>query len=222
LIMQCYLRRLLRTVFIGGLCVLLMANHSLAGEAPHSRTILVLGDSISAAYGMDLQQGWVQLLTDRLAPDETSWEVVNASISGETTAGGLSRLPRLLDQHRPSVVIIELGGNDGLRGYPIDQLRSNLEQLVSLSSAAGASSLLLPMEIPPNFGPRYTQMFRESFQQVAASTGAKLGGFMLEGVAIDASLMQADGIHPTAEAQPALLENVWSDLRPLLAAEVAE
>ena len=198
------------------MCLLLLTPVSDARESPAQRALLVLGDSISAAYGMDLQQGWVQLLADRLAARSAPWAVVNASISGDTTAGGLSRLPALLEKHRPRVVIIELGGNDGLRGYPIDQLRSNLRNLIEQSQAAGARVLILPMEIPPNLGPRYTTLFRESFHTVAGDTGARVGGFILEGVATDPQLMQSDGIHPTAEAQPKLLDNIWPDLEPLL------
>lgn len=178
--------------------------------------ILVLGDSISAAYGMDLEQGWVAALQDRVAGRAAGWTVANASISGDTTGGGLQRLPRLLEQHQPTIVILELGGNDGLRGFPINQLRANLTAMVKQSQDAGASVLLLTMEIPPNFGKRYTGQFRDSFAQVAASTGARVADFILDGIATRPELMQDDGIHPTAEAQPMIVDNVWPHLLPLI------
>ena len=178
--------------------------------------ILVLGDSISAAYGMSLDKGWVALLARQLESSHPDYTVVNASISGETSAGGLRRLPELLQAHQPSLVIIELGGNDGLRGYPLGKFRDNLEQMARLSQQAGAEVLLLAMEIPPNYGSRYTSGFRESFSLAAEATGSRLGAFMLEGVATDPSLMQADGIHPTVAAQPRLLANVLPDIQALL------
>jgi acyl-CoA thioesterase-1 len=178
--------------------------------------ILVLGDSISAAYGMSLEQGWVTLLVEQLANLESPSEVVNASISGETTAGGLRRLPQLLAQHRPNVVIIELGGNDGLRGYPLDRLRTNLDRLVALSVEAGAQVILVPMQIPPNYGARYTAGFRDSFTDIADSTGTLLAPFLLDGIATDPALMQADGIHPTVAAQPLLLENILPTIQIVL------
>jgi len=190
---------------------------SLRATAAENGLVLVLGDSISAAYGMSPEQGWVKLLERRLAEEYPGHEVLNASISGETSAGGVSRLPRLLERHRPSLVIIELGGNDGLRGHPIGRLRENLETMIELSRASGAATLLLGMEIPPNYGSRYTRRFRESFQLVAERTGSALLPFMLDGVATERSLMQADGIHPKPEAQTILLDNVWPSLEPLLA-----
>ena len=179
-------------------------------------TILVLGDSISAAYGMSLEQGWVSLLQSRLADTHPDYTVVNASISGETTAGGLRRLPQLLADHEPGIVIIELGGNDGLRGYPISSFRSNLQTMAEMASAANAQVLLLAMEIPPNYGTRYTSSFRESYETVAESTDSVLGPFMLQDVATHTALMQADGIHPTVEAQPILLDTVFPALADLL------
>lgn len=178
-----------------------------------------MGDSISAAYGMSLEEGWVALLAGRLADSHPGWEVVNASISGETSAGAAARLPSLLDEFRPAVVIIELGGNDGLRGYPIKRLRENLRGMVASSRAAGAEVLILAMEIPPNYGSRYTDAFRASFSTIAEETGSALSPFMLDGVATDNSLMQQDGIHPTVAAQPLLLANVWPHLEPLLESE---
>jgi acyl-CoA thioesterase-1 len=188
----------------------------LAAAGASARTVLVLGDSISAAYGMSLQQGWVSLLADELRADGTGYEVVNASISGETIAGGLRRLPPLLQQHEPDVVIIELGGNDGLRGYPVRSLQDNLEQMAELAQAAGARVLILPMEIPPNYGARYARQFRDAFAAAAGATDSNLGPFLLAGVATDSELMQDDGIHPTAAAQPLLLDNVRDAIRDLL------
>lgn len=187
----------------------------LAGTA-HAQRVLVLGDSISAGYGMALEQSWVSLLEQQLRADDLADTVINASISGETTAGGLRRLPALLEQHQPDLLLVELGGNDGLRGYPVQRLRANLEQMVTLGQAADATVLLLPMEIPPNYGRRYTDSFRASFADAAAASGATLGEFPLDGVATDPELMQPDGIHPTAQAQPLIMERVLPAVRRLL------
>lgn len=178
--------------------------------------VLVLGDSISAAYGMSLEQGWVARMAQRLQHSHPHYQVVNASISGETTAGALRRLPQLLAEHDTAVVIVELGGNDGLRGYPVADLRKNLTSITELSQAAGARVLLLAMEIPPNYGSRYTSAFRESFAAVADATDAEVGPFILEQVATDPALMQADGIHPTAQAQERLLATVLPAVEALL------
>lgn len=188
----------------------------LLAAAPRAQGVLVLGDSISAAFGMSLDQGWVALMARQLAESHPDTPVVNASISGETTAGGLRRLPSLLQEHRPDVVVIELGGNDGLRGYPIPSLRDNLRQMVQLSQQAQAQVLLLPMEIPPNYGSRYTAAFRDSYRQVAESQGAVLGPFLLNGVATVDGMMQPDGIHPTVAAQPLMARTVLPALEPLL------
>jgi acyl-CoA thioesterase-1 len=176
------------------------------GQAP---ALLVMGDSISAAYGMELRQGWVALLKKRLELTHPNWKVINGSISGETTAGGLRRLPTLMSTHLPSVVLIELGGNDGLRGYPIDQLQKNLQALAQTAEAGGAKVLIAAIEIPPNFGSRYTTLFRESFADAADKTDAVLIPFMLADIATNPALMQADGIHPTQQAQSTILDNVW-------------
>ncbi len=184
--------------------------------AAQPRTLLVLGDSISAAYGMSLQEGWVALLEEKLEQSHPGVRVVNASISGETTGGGLRRLPGLLDEHRPGVVLIELGGNDGLRGFPPARIADNLTSMASLARNAGAKVLLLSMEIPPNYGSRYTAAFRDSFRSAAEASGARLVPFLLEGVATDPTLMQADGIHPTAAAQPRLLANLLPHLKETL------
>jgi len=176
------------------------------------KTILILGDSISAAYGMSVQQGWVAHFSRQLASSHPEVTVINASISGETTGGGLRRLPALLDAHQPSLVVVELGANDGLRGYPITRFRSNLEQIVALSQANGAQVVLLQMEIPPNYGSRYTQAFHDSYARVANASDSSLSPFLLEGVAGNPTLTQADGIHPTSEAQERLLQNVLPTL----------
>ncbi len=201
-----------------GLAWLLLAvSWAAIAETPiEARTILVLGDSISAAYGIQREQGWVALLEARVAALAVPHQVVNASISGDTTGGALARLPRALDVHKPDLVVIEVGGNDALRGYPIDRIERNLDAMVTLSKDAGAAVLVLGMEIPPNYGARYTQAFHNVYAQVAARAGAPLVPFLLDGVATDSALMQADGIHPTAAAQPRLLENVWPTLKALL------
>ncbi len=197
-----------------GVLLLIIGTAQAAGS--QGKTVLVMGDSISAAYGMSLDEGWVALLAGRLADSHPNYSVVNASISGETSAGAAARLPGLLEEHQPTVVIIELGGNDGLRGYPVARLRENLADMARQSQAAGAGVLILAMEIPPNYGSRYTKSFRESFTRVAADTDSAMSPFMLDGVATDPSLMQDDGIHPTVEAQSLLLDNVWPQLEPLL------
>jgi acyl-CoA thioesterase I len=179
-------------------------------------TILVLGDSISAGYGIQREQSWVSQLGSRVAGEGSGWQVVNASTSGETTGGALARLPGALDEHQPEVVIIELGGNDGLRGYPVGSIRANLEAMVALAKDAGSRVLLVGMQIPPNYGPRYTRAFADVFTAVAEAHGVPLVPFLLDEVALRPELMQRDGIHPTAEAQDLLLDAVWPHLAPLL------
>ena len=187
------------------------------GSTADGPTVLVVGDSISAAYGMQEDQGWVHLLRARLRDSfGADSRVVNASISGDTTGGGLARLDRTLAAHRPDIVIIELGGNDGLRGYPIDNIRANLLEMTEATLAAGATPLLAGMQIPPNYGPRYTAAFHRMYAEIAAATGAALVPFLLDGVATDRELMQRDGIHPTADAQGRLLDNVWPVLAGLI------
>lgn len=177
-----------------------------------SSTLLVIGDSISASYGMPEQQGWVSLLKAEFEETMPSWHVVNASISGETTAGGLARLPKLLAHHQPRIVVIELGGNDGLRGYPLGSMKNNLRKMIDLSHAAGAAPILLGIRIPPNYGPRYTEQFFNSFGEVANQTATPLIPFFLENVVLKKGMIQEDGIHPSAAAQPVLLDTV----RPLI------
>jgi acyl-CoA thioesterase-1 len=180
------------------------------------KTILVYGDSLSAAYGIAARRGWVALLAERLPREGFDYSVVNASISGETSAGGVSRLPRELSRRRPAVVILELGANDGLRGLPVRQMENNLAAMIGMAKKAGAKVLLVGMRIPPNYGPEYTGDFAAAFARLARAHKIALAPFLLEGVADDLSLFQADRIHPTEAAQPILLENVWKPLRPLL------
>ena len=179
-------------------------------------TLLVVGDSISAGFGLDTQPGWVELLDQRLQQQGIDYKVVNASISGDTSAGGLARLPALLAEYRPSLVILELGGNDGLRGQPPEQLQQNLAAMIQQSQKAGAKVLLLGMQLPPNYGARYTKAFAKVYQDVATTADVPLLDFFLLGVGGQPALMQADGIHPNTMAQPLLLENVWPLLKPLL------
>ncbi|MFN2328451.1 MAG: arylesterase [Chromatocurvus sp.] len=208
---QFSLRALLRS---GCLICALFTLSATADSA--SIRLLVLGDSISAAYGMSLQEGWVALLEQRLTRDGAAVKTINASISGETTDGGRRRLPALLEQHEPDAVIIELGGNDGLRGYPVKQMRGNLISMAEAAQEAGALVLILPMEIPPNYGSRYATDFRSSFSAAAKTTGAKLGPFLLEGIATEPRLMQDDGIHPTRDAQSMIVDRLLADVLSLL------
>jgi acyl-CoA thioesterase-1 len=180
------------------------------------KTILVFGDSLSAAYGIAAKRGWVALLDERLQREQLDYSVVNASISAETTAGGVSRLPGALARHRPAVVILELGGNDGLRGLPVEEMRNNLDTMIGLSKKAGARVLLVGMQVPPNYGPEYTRDFETAFGALSRRHKTALAPFLLEGMADDLRLFQPDRIHPTEEAQPMLLENVWKALRPML------
>lgn len=186
------------------------------GQTAAASTVLVVGDSISAAFGLDTRQGWVALLQERMAAEGFSEHVVNASISGDTTAGGASRLPTLLQEHKPKVVVVELGGNDGLRGLAPVQMQQNLSSMIEQSKQAGAEVLLLGMQLPPNYGKRYTTAFANVFSDLAREQQVALVPFLLQGVGGVPRLMQADGIHPAAEAQSILLENVWPQLKPLL------
>jgi len=179
-------------------------------------TILVFGDSLSAAFGIRPEQGWVALLAQRLKDQGYGYGVVNASVSGETTAGGRERLPRALELHRPQVVILELGANDGLRGLPLDVARDNLAAMVQLAQAAGARVLLVGLLLPPNYGERYTRQLAQLYPELAGRLRVPLVPFLLQRVALDPALMQADGVHPNAAAQPTLLETVWSQLKPLI------
>lgn len=177
--------------------------------------ILVLGDSLSAGYGLDAGQGWVSLLEQKLKSQGSAYRVVNASVSGETTAGGLARLPTLLERHRPAFVLVELGGNDGLRALPLDALRVNLEKIVARSRAAGATPVLFEMRIPENYGPTYSEAFTRSFTGVAAAQEVPIVPFLLKDFATDPDFFQDDGIHPSAAAQPHILGAIWPTLQPL-------
>ncbi len=176
----------------------------------------MLGDSLSAAFGIEIRDGWVNLLQQRLDQQKFPYKVVNASISGETTAGGLSRLPKLLAQHQPDILIVELGGNDGLRGLAPEQAQQNLTTIAILAQAGGAKVLFLGVRLPPNYGTQYNERFQRIYTDVAARRSAPLVPFLLEGIAGNSALMQPDGLHPTVRAQPRILENVWITLRTLL------
>ena len=193
-----------------GLALMCMAQNAAAG------TVLIVGDSISAGFGLDTRKGWVALLEQRLKQEGFDDKVVNASISGDTSAGGLARLPAALAAHKPDVVVIELGGNDGLRGQPPTQLKQNLASMIQQSQDSGAKVLLLGMQIPPNYGKRYVDAFAKVFGDVAEEKKVPLVPFFLEGVGGHPELMQADGLHPAVAAQDKLLENVWPTLKPLL------
>jgi len=178
--------------------------------------ILIVGDSLSAGYGLAIHENWPSLLQDRLEEAGYPHRVVNASISGDTTSGGLARLPRALERNSPEVVIIGLGGNDGLRAIPIPEIRRNLARMIQISRAEGAEVLLAGVHIPPNYGPAYTEAFHGVYHELAQEYGAGLVPFILEGVALNAALMQEDGLHPTAEAQPLIVDNVWPELVSML------
>jgi acyl-CoA thioesterase-1 len=180
------------------------------------KSILVYGDSLAAAYGISQERGWVALLGERLKREQVDYSVVNASVSGETTSGGLTRIKPALERHRPAIVIVELGANDGLRGLPVAQMKKNLGAIIEQSQQAGARVLLLGMRLPPNYGPDYTQAFEVAFGDLAKRYKTALVPFMLEDVVEKPGLFQSDRIHPTVEAQPLILERVWTELRPLL------
>ncbi len=181
-----------------------------------AHTLLVVGDSLSAAYGMNVQSGWVALLQERLAREKLDYRVVNASISGDTSANGLARLPRLLAEHRPAIVIIELGGNDGLRGLSLAQMKHNISTMITKAREEQARVLLVGMRLPPNYGNYYTERFQRVYREIAAEQRVPLVPFLLAGIATHERLMQPDGIHANAGAQPKMLANVWPRLRPLL------
>jgi len=180
--------------------------------------ILLVGDSIGAGYGVPLDRGWAALLQARLKAEGLPQRLVNASISGDTTRGGLARLPRVLKRHEPSILIIELGGNDGLRGISPGEMKANLGKMIRLARGAGARVLLVGMRLPPNYGPAFTERFEQVYRELAEEQGVPLVPFLLKGVATDKALMQADGIHPNAAAEPRVLDNLWPYLRPLLGA----
>lgn len=185
-------------------------------HAAPERSVLVLGDSLSAAHNIATEQGWVHLLEVRLKQMEPGWTAINASISGETSLSGRNRLPALLDRYKPAVVVIELGANDGLRGLPLGAMRDNLGTMIDAAQKSGARVLLLGIELPVNYGPQYRDGLRAVYADLAKAKHVGLVPFLLDGVATDPSLMQDDGLHPTAAGEPRVLENIWGALRPLL------
>lgn len=201
--------------WLAGIALWIAACAAVAAQAP---VVLVLGDSLSAEYGLPRDTGWVKLLADRLAQDGAKYSVVNASISGETTSGGRTRLPALLKQHRPAVVVIQLGGNDGLRGLPVNAMRDNLAAMIDASRAAGARVLLVGVRVPPNYGRDYAERFASTFEELARGRKIALAPFLLDGFADRFEYFQPDRIHPNEKAQSLMLGNVWPHLAPLLAA----
>jgi len=207
-----------------GLCVLLLASaaqaqprpDAVAGDADAARTVLVMGDSLSAAYGLRADQGWVALLAERIVAERPGWRVVNASISGETSAGGSARVVGEVLRHRPDVVVIALGANDALRGLPLAELKRNLARMVGASQHVGAKVLLVGMRMPPNLGPDYTQGFERTYRELAGFFDVELLPFLLEPIAADRGNFMDDNLHPTAGAQPAIRDHVWPALAPLL------
>ena len=189
---------------------------ALQNAVASDRTILVFGDSLSAAYGIRPEQGWVALLTQRLQAQGYGYQIVNASVSGETTSGGLQRLPRALQLHQPGIVVLELGANDALRGLPLSGTRANLAQMVRLCQEAGARVLLVGIRIPPNYGPRYTEEFASVFPELAKQYHLRLVPFLLQDVALNPARMQEDGMHPNAAGEAPILDTVWPYLKPLL------
>jgi len=196
------------------LCALLVAGGAASGRP----AILVFGDSLSAEYGLPRETGWVRLLADRLVKEAAQYSVVNASISGETTSGGRTRLPQLLQQHQPAIVVLQLGANDGLRGLSLPAMRENLAAMIRASRGAGARVLLIGMRIPPNYGREYAERFSSTFAQLARDEKVALVPFLLDGFADDLDYFQADRIHPAERAQPLMLATVWPQLAPLLRA----
>jgi len=185
---------------------------------PTQPSILIFGDSLSAAYGIGEDEGWVTLLAERLMQENSKLQVINGSVSGETTTGGRARLPSLLQRYAPTYVLIELGGNDGLRGLPLALMRENLTEMITLSKASGATVLIAGMQIPPNYGPRYTEPFYAQYAELAEEFDLYLIPFLIDGIPQQPALIQADGIHPKAEAQSMILDNVWPVLREAMSA----
>jgi len=198
------------------MCVVAVSMLPYASVQAAAPTILVLGDSLSAGHGINVQRGWVALLTERIGKEKFPQRVINASISGETTAGGKARLSKLLAEHQPAIVILELGGNDGLRGLPVAQMRRNLADMIAECQSHRAKVILLGMQMPGNYGPAYTRSFADAYASLAKQFGLRWLPFFLEGVAQQPALMQADDLHPNEQAQPRMLENVWAVLKPAL------
>jgi len=209
--MKTLIKRLMLPLLLAALTLLPVA---VSANQPY--TLLVYGDSLSAAYGISEEQGWVNLLRQKIQQQELPYRVVNGSVSGETSNGGLARLPAMLDSYQPDLVILELGGNDGLRGLPLPTLKANLLAMVELIKDSGAQVLLAGIQIPPNYGPRYTQPFFELFGDIAEQENLPLVPFLIDGIPQQPELMQNDGIHPRAEAQWMIVDNVWPVLQPLL------
>lgn len=203
---------MLKRVAFALLVVILLAETAFAAE----KRVLVFGDSLSAGFGLAVRESWPALLGQRLQSRGSAWTVTNASISGETTAGGRSRLSAALKQFRPSLVVLALGANDGLRGLPVKAMKENLQTMARQAKASGAQVLLVGMRLPPNYGPKYTADFEAVYRDVAKAEKLSLLPFLLEPIALDAGAYQPDGLHPTASAQPKILDHVWSALQPLL------
>ncbi len=192
---------------------ILLGLVSLYAHSQESSKLLIMGDSLSASYNIPLESGWVPLLEKRLEKQHPHIDIINASISGETTGNALKRLPDLLTRHQPSIVVIELGGNDGLRGFKLPHIKNNLERMIQLSQDQGAVVVLTGIFVPPNYGPAYAQVFNRAYTELAGKYKTEFVPFILEGVGTNPNLMQADGVHPTAEAQPMLLENMWPAIK---------
>lgn len=192
------------------------AQAARASAAAPAKTVLVMGDSLSAGYGLSAAEGWVSLTADRIAERKPGWRVVNASISGETTAGGAARIVDAVVRHKPAVVVIELGANDGLRGLPLREMKLNLARMIGASESVGAKVLLVGMRIPPNYGPEYTQGFERNYTELAKRFDVAFLPFLLQPVATDRASFQNDNLHPIAMAQPKLRDHVWTALEPLL------
>ena len=205
-----------RNLFFAALFALSGALLAVSGDALAARTILVYGDSLSAAYGISQSRSWVALLAERLKREHLDYSVANASISGETSAGGASRIVAALAREKPAVVVVALGANDGLRGLPVAQLRANLASIIHSAQHAGARVLLAGMKLPPNYGAQYTSAFERTFRELARSHNVPLVPFLLEGLAEKRELYQPDNLHPTEQAQPLILDTVWKRLAPLL------
>jgi acyl-CoA thioesterase-1 len=201
---------ILRTLI---LLMFFVANLALSAFAD---TILVVGDSLSAAYGMPVEKGWVRLLQRRLADNQYPHTIVNASVSGDTTANALNRLPQAMTRHQPAIVVLELGGNDGLRGLSLAEMKRNLAAMIELARQQDAEVLLIGVQLPPNYGPRYTEAFQAVYHDLAQEYDLSLVPSLVDGVGTRSELMQADGIHPTSEAQPLMVARVWEQLRPLI------
>ncbi|MEN5161633.1 arylesterase [Achromobacter spanius] len=214
--MRLFSRLLLVTAFATAAAAPAHAQTAAAAQGSSPRTVLVVGDSLSAEYGIKRGTGWVPLLSERVSEQYPKFKVVNASISGDTTSGGVARLPALLRQHEPAVVVLELGANDALRGLPLNMTEQNLRKMAQAARKADADVLIVGMQIPPNYGRDYAQRFAAVFNKVAKDENARLVPFLMEGIATNRAMFQADGIHPNEDAQPQLLDNVWPALRPLL------